>query len=195
MISLPFDPWTSYGILIISETFIFLMMLLDLRLLKPRKVRITLWFAPLLSAYVVASIVYLTYDTLGTITVESLAVAYGSFVIGALVGLLIGYVMGRAVKVGPQPDGYIWFEGGKGLVAVLWVLLLPQAIVEAIVIIPSVYSQGTIASLITGNPLLSYLSSITGILVVVGAFFSFEWRTRVSEKAAAFPPHKSPGHK
>jgi hypothetical protein len=192
MLSLPFDPWTSYALLILSEIFIFIVIALDTRLLKPLKLRITIWVGPVISMYILASIflsVFLALEALSLGAFEN----YGAFLLSAIVGVLIGTAIGKRMPVTTYADGTTWFTGGRGLVALLLILLLPRALDQAITLIPAVLAQGTIASVLNGNWIYGDLSTITGSLVFVATFLSIGWRWQVqARKRAAPPPSRRP---
>jgi hypothetical protein len=187
MISLPFDPWTSYALLILSEIFIFIVIALDTRLLKPLKLRFTIWFGPVISMYILASIflsVFLALEVFSISAIENYAV----FLLSAIVGVVIGTAIGRRIPVTTYADGTTWFTGGRGLVAALLILLVPRAVEQAIVLVPAIIAQGSIASVLNGFWVWQELSTITGSLVFVGTFLSIGWRWQVQARKRSAPP-------
>jgi len=181
VITLPFDPWTGYGILVLSEIFIFVVLLLDLRLLKPLKLRFTIWVGPVISMYILGSIFYSIFAAIAALSTGAL-LDYGAFVVSALVGTLLGTALGRRIPVSLHADGSTWFQGGRGLVTLLWVLLLPRAIEQALILIPAIYQQGTVGSILDASSYLGYMDTLTGAMVIVGIFVSIGWRTEVQKK-------------
>lgn len=181
MFSLPFDPWTSYGILILSEAFIFLVMALEYRLRHPLKLRATIWVGPVLSIYILASVLLSILFAVSALSLGAFY-DYGAFLAGALVGVLLGTLIGGRIPVTAHPDGSTWFHGGKNLVALLWALLLPRAVDQAVLLIPAIYQHGTVSSILDSSPVLGWLDRVSGSLVFIGVFVSIAWRSEVQKK-------------
>jgi hypothetical protein len=183
--SLPFDPWTGYAILLLSDITIFLVIILDLTLLKPQRVRPTIWIGPLISLYVLGSILFTMFLAFAAFSPSAL-VNYGAVVVSSLVGAIVGTEIGKEIPLTGRTDGSKWYTGGKVLVVILVVMLLPRAIEQAALIVSTFYQSGTVVSTVAGSPIVATLDSITGSLVFFGVFLSIGWRYQVQRRQTLY---------
>jgi hypothetical protein len=192
MMALPFDPWTSRFIYILSEVFIFLILALDLRLLGQRKLRLTIWVSPVISIYVLSSIFLSIFITLTALSFEALT-SYGVFFLSALAGMAVGLMIGNRIQVTSGQDGAIMFLGGRGLVALLWVLLLPRAVQQAAILLSSVATMDILTNIANGTMYpFDLLNIVTGALVVFGVFVSIGWRWKVQRRGSEMRSRTKP---
>lgn len=182
-LTLPGDPTTGYVILLIGEVSIFLVIILDLTLLKPQKLKPTIWVGPLISMYILGTTLFTMLLAFAAFSAAAL-VSYSALMITSLVGAIIGTEIGKGIPLSGRPDGSRWYLGGSLLVVILLLLLLPRAIEQAGLIVTTFYQSGTVVNTLAGSPIIGELDAITGALVFFGVFLSIGWRLQVRRKQA-----------
>lgn len=182
---------TAFVLLILGEVLIFILIALDLRLLSPRKFSVATWISPLFALYVMASILLGLAVAISAISTEALASDAG-FILAAIVGALFGTLLGRRIPVTITPEGKPMFTGGKALVGLLILLLLPRALNELVIIIlPYASNAYDVQQLLGSLPPFDVLNILTGVLFVIGAFVGIGWRIQVRAKVNAMVAGKS----
>lgn len=167
-------------LLILGDFFVFILMALESRLLAKRRLTPLIWISPVIYGYVVFTIL-LNFALLALAGVYSdpmlLLESSSAWIIGGVVGVLMGVLIGNRIPVSVTSDGKKWFQGGPVLVAILWFLLLPRAINGAINLIGQV-SPSTATTVANSIPLFS-LDIISGSLFMMVALLSISWRMKV----------------
>ncbi len=170
-------------LLILGNVLVFLLLGLEYRLLKPRRLTPLFWISPLLYGYilitVVAGIILLEY---GSSVWNTLFVveSFAALLVAGLLGVGAGRVIGKRVKIGVHPDGKRWFQGGTALVALLWACLLPTAIVSAVNLV-GVASTPFVSTLIGSPPFLLF-DLVSGALFFFVAALSITWKSGVTAR-------------
>lgn len=182
---------TAFVLLILGEVLIFILIALDLRMLSPRRFSIATWISPLFALYVMASILLGLAVAISAVSTEALASDVG-FILAAIVGALFGTLLGRRIPVTTNPEGKPMFTGGKALVGLLILLLLPRALNELVIIIlPYASNAYDVQQLLGSLPPFDVLNILTGVLFVIGAFVGIGWRIQVRAKVNAMVAGKS----
>lgn len=173
------------GLFLVGDILVFILLVIDLRLLKPRRYTPLFWVSPLLYGYLLLSL-------LGRVATEALggsfstplllAVSLGVQFLALVAGAGSGRAIGRRMKIGRYADGRRWFEGGSGLVTLLWVCLLPRAVVSAVDIL-NAFSVTGAPSFATSSSFL-LLDVFSGSLAVLVAALTIAWKSRVSVRLA-----------
>ncbi len=167
--------------LLIGDLLVFLLLVIDLRLLQPRRYTVLFWASPLLYGYLLLSLVGGVFlEALnGTFTsVLYLAASVAAILLGLLAGVGAGRVIGRRMRIGKYADGKKWFQGGRRLVALLWVCLLPRAVVSGVDLL-NLASVSGVNAFVTTPPFL-LLDVLSGALAVLVAALTVTWKSRVS---------------
>lgn len=172
-------------LILVGDILIFVLIALTFQLLKPQKLSATIWVSPIFHLYTLFAVFLALYETLlgqSATSITSIAGSYGAFLVAALVGAVLGRVLGHRIPVGPRPEGGLQYTGGKLLVALLVVLLLPLGLEQAAVLFGAIGGVQALTSALAGAPPFSLLLLVMGSLFVLGTFLSLTWRFEVWSK-------------
>lgn len=188
---------TSYLLILFADVLVFLLIGLAFRLLKPRKISGTIWIGPIFHLYTLGAVFLALFAELGGSLSLSVLSAYGSFLVAAVLGSLLGVGLGRRIPVTVGAEGKMVYTGGKLLVALLVFLLLPLALEQAVVLFGSLAGVMTLVNALDNQAPFTYILVAVGFLFVLGTFLSLTWRGEVWKKRSAptSPSPASPGRK
>lgn len=168
-----------------GDLLIFVLIGLAFRLLSPRKISATLWVSPIFHLYTLAAVFLAFYEALRSQSVIALGIEFGSFLIAAVLGVVVGAMVGRRIRVSSAADGTVVFTGGRLLVGLVVLLLLPLALEQAVVLFGSLADVRSLLQALTGHVPFNYLLAGVGFLFVLGTFLSLSWRGAVWARRTA----------
>ncbi|MDE1819318.1 MAG: hypothetical protein KGJ23_03240 [Euryarchaeota archaeon] len=183
MLALPSGlPAASFLLILIGDVLVFLLIGLTFRLLSPRKLTPIIWASPVAHLYTLFAVFLALYTALSSQPLLSLLGSFASFGVAGVIGAFLGRPVGRRIPVSLHQDGRATFVGGKVLVSLLVLLLLPLALEQAVVLFGSLAQVQSLVGALTGNPPFNFLLVGVGFLFVLGTFLSITWRFEVWEK-------------
>jgi len=178
-------PLSAYVLVLLGDLLVFLLIGLAFRLLKPRKISGLLWVGPLIHLYTLLAVFLALYEALRSESPLALGVEFGLFVVAAVFGALLGAGLGRRIPVQRLSDGTFVFTGGRLLVGLVVLLLVPLALEQAIVLLGSLSKVRALVEALTGEFPFNYILTAVGFLFVLGTFMSLSWRGQVWVKRSA----------
>lgn len=178
-------PLSAFVLILLGDLLVFLLIGLAFRLLKPRKISGLLWVSPLIHLYTLLAVFLALYEALRSESPLTLGVEFGSFIVGAVVGALLGVALGRRIPVQRSSDGTFVFTGGRLLVGLVVLLLVPLALEQAVVLLGSLSKARALVEALTGQFPFNYILTGVGFLFVLGTFMSLSWRGQVWMKRGA----------
>ncbi len=166
-------------LVVVGDVLVFVLVALTFRLLSPRRLTGAIWLAPVVHVYTLGTTLLALYLAVPWGSQTTWLGSWGSMVLSGIIGAFLGRAVGRRVPVKHEADGRFTFTGGKLLVALLVVLLLPLALEQAAVRLGSFAGTAAGISTIEGSPPFLYLVVGVGSLFVLGTILSISWRLPV----------------
>ena len=184
----------SLLLILVGDVLVFLLIALSFRLLSPRKVSSLLWASPAVHLYTLFAVLLALYEeALAVQPMEALMGSVRAIVVAALVGSLLGRAIGHRIPVSLHPDGKWYYTGGRLLVALLVILLLPLAVDQATALFGWVAGVDLLRQTLLGLYPFNFLLVAVGSLFVLGTFLSITWRFEVWEKRKGDHRSSTPG--
>jgi hypothetical protein len=180
MIAVPSNlPFGVFPLVLVGDILVFVLIGLAFRLLRPRPVSGALWVSPIFHLYTLAAVLLALLEALHSQPLLALIPEFGSFLIAAGVGAVLGAAVGRKIPVTKAAGGKVVFIGGRLLVGLVVGLLSPLALEQAIVLFGALASVQSLLRALTGAFQFNYILLGLGFLFVVGTFLSLAWRSQV----------------
>ncbi|MFY9716947.1 MAG: hypothetical protein WAK40_03310 [Thermoplasmata archaeon] len=190
MIALPSNvPVGVFPVVLVGDLLVFVLIGLTFRLLGPRAVSGGLWVGPIFHLYTLAAVLLALFEAIKSQPLLAVMPAFGTFVIAAGIGAVIGAAVGRRIPVSKDAGGKVVFTGGRLLVGLVVGLLAPLALEQAIVLIGALASVQSLLRAITGAFPFDYILLVLGFLFVLGTFLSLAWRAQVWAKRGSVRSH------
>lgn len=166
-------------LVVVGDALVVVLVALTFRLLSPRRLSGTIWLAPVVHVYTLGTTLLGLYLAVPWGSQATGLGSWGSIMLAGVIGAFLGRAVGRRVPVKREADGRFTFTGGRLLVALLVVLLLPLALEQAAVRLGSFAGTAAGVSAIEGSPPFLYLVVGVGSLFVLGTILSISWRLPV----------------
>ncbi len=194
MVALPTNLTSLSALLIIlGDVLIFLLIALAFRLLSPRKLTGAIWVSPVFHMYTLFAAALAVYEEAPSSEPwSSLAAVMAAFGVAAVLGAFLGRYVGRRIPVSPHADGHTFFTGGKLLVTLLVLLLLPLALEQAALLFGAIAGVQSLIQAMSGAPPFGDILAAVGSLFVLGTVMSVTWRFEVWGKRPGASPRAAP---
>lgn len=187
-------PSISAVLILLGDLLIFLLIGLAFRLLSPRRLTAAIWASPVIHAYTLFAVLLAVYEEAPSSEPWSaLAAVLGAFGVAAVIGALLGRFVGRRIPVSTHADGHHFFTGGKLLVGLMVLLLLPLALEQAALLFGAIAGVQALVQGVSGAPPFADILVGVGSLFVLGTLMSITWRFEVWEKRANRAPRPASG--
>ncbi len=176
--------------LLTGDLLVVALAFLSLRYLGYRRAGAGLWLSPIFYAYVLLSLFYSLYLSTSLATLSNPAWLVGSALswgAASAGGIALGWLAGGAVSLRRRPGEPPYYQGGRFLVGIQEVLLIPQLFVALadLAVVLAHFPSGPSPSL---SLTLGLVELFSGAFFMADAFFSIVWPARVSARArTAFP--------
>jgi hypothetical protein len=176
--------------LLSSDLLVVVLALFTLRYLGYRRAGAGLWLSPVFFTYVLISLLYSLYLSTSLATLSDPAWLLGTAVSWGAAGgggIALGWLVGGEVSLRHRPGEPPQYQGGRFLVAIQEVLLLPQLFVAVadLSVVLAHFPSGPSPSL---SLTLGLVELFSGAFFIADAFFSIVWPARVSRRAHPASP-------
>lgn len=176
--------------LLSGDLLVVVLALISLRYLGYRRAGAGLWLSPVFYTYVLISLLYSLYLSTSLTTLSDPAWLLGSTLswgAAAAGGIALGWLVGGEVSLRRRAGEPPYYRGGRFLVVIQEVLLLPQLFVAAVdlSVVLAHFPSGPSPSL---SLTLGLVELFSGAFFMADAFFSIVWPARVSRRAHPTAP-------